>query len=96
MQVHHRLLAGGIALFAVTLIAAVPAMAQTDRSMRCGTHLIYGGGGKDAADKYEVLKKCGEPLERYGYTWIYVQGNSTRTLTFDFHGKLQRIETRRN
>ena len=81
----------------VLLVIISPVLAQSsDRSMRCGTHLIYGGGGKQAADMYEVLKKCGEPEQKMGMSWIYVQGNSTRTLTFDFYGKLQRIETRRN
>jgi hypothetical protein len=68
----------------------------SDRSMRCGTHLIYAGGGKDASLMYEILKKCGEPDAKRGNTWVYVQGNSNRYLTFKFDGKLERIETIRN
>ena len=68
----------------------------SDRSIRCGTHLIYAGGGKDSASMYEVLKKCGEPEAKSGNTWIYVQGSMDRVLTFSYEGRLQRIESRRN
>ena len=85
------------ALVAVGLfltIVAMQAMAA-DRSMRCGTHLIYGGGGKNSAGMYEVLKKCGEPEAKYGNDWIYIQGSMFRTLTFDYAGRLALIESRR-
>ena len=75
-------------------IVATQAMAA-DRSMRCGTHLIYGGGGKNSAGMYEVLKKCGEPEAKYGNNWIYLQGNMLRTLTFNFEGRLALIESER-
>lgn len=84
------------ATIAIVLALAAASTFASDRSIRCGTHLVYGGGGKNAADMYEVLKKCGEPAEKMGLSWIYIQGNSTRTLTFDYNGKLQIIETRRN
>jgi hypothetical protein len=61
--------------------------------MRCGQHLIYAGGGTDSASMYEVLKKCGEPEEKQGNTWIYKQGSMTRMLTFWGDGKLQRIDS---
>ena len=32
---------------------AIQAIAS-DRSMRCGTYLIYGGGGKNSTGMYEV------------------------------------------
>ena len=64
-----------------------------DRSMKCGTHLINGNGGRDSARMYEVLKKCGEPEAKYGDTWIYVQGNMRRILTFNWEGKVLRIES---
>jgi hypothetical protein len=67
----------------------------SDRSIRCGTYLIYGGGGKDSAGMYEVLKKCGEPEAKIGNTWIYVQGNMVRDLTFNYEGRLATIESRR-
>ena len=82
---------------AAALLGVTPrADAQTDRSMRCGTYLIYGGGGKEAATMYEVLKKCGEPDAKTGYTWIYTHGNVQRMLTFNHQSRVLRIETRRN
>lgn len=78
-----------LALVALTAIAS-------DRSIRCGGHLIYGGGGKNSSGMYEVLKKCGEPEAKMGDTWIYVQGNMRRILTFNYEGRLLRIESRRN
>jgi len=45
---------------------------------------------------YEVLKKCGEPEAKNGNTWIYLQGNMRRILTFNFEGRLMRIESRRD
>ncbi len=67
----------------------------SDRSIRCGTYLIYGGGGKDSAGMYEVLKKCGEPVVKNGDNWIYEQGSMIRVLTFNYEGRLVRIESRR-
>jgi hypothetical protein len=85
-------------LLATGLILALVAMQSmaSDRSIRCGTYLIHAGGGKDSAGMYEVLKKCGEPEAKNGNTWIYVQGSMRRILTFNFEGRLQRIESRRN
>ena len=79
---------------ALTLIAT-QSMAS-DRSIRCGTYLIYGGGGKDSSGMYEVLKKCGEPEAKSGNTWIYVQESMRRILTFNNEGRLARIESRKN
>ena len=67
----------------------------SDRSIRCGTYLIVGGGGKDSAGMYEVLKKCGEPDANEGNTWIYVQGSMNRILTFNQEGRVARIESQR-
>ncbi len=85
-------------LLTTGLILALVAMQTmaSDRSMRCGTYLIHAGGGKDSAGMYEVLKKCGEPEAKNGNTWIYVQGSMRRILTFNYQGRLQRIESRRN
>jgi hypothetical protein len=87
-----------IVVKAVGLILALTAMQTiaSDRSIRCGTYLIHAGGGKDSAGMYEVLKKCGEPEAKYESTWIYLQGNMRRILTFNYEGRLQRIESRRN
>ena len=81
---------------AAAMLMMSAASQASDRSMRCGRYLIYAGGGKDAALMYEVLKKCGEPEAKQGDTWIYVQGNARRVLTFNYEGKLQLIETQRN
>ncbi len=82
----------------IALIVALFAMQSmaSDRSMRCGTYVIHAGGGKDSAGMYEVLKKCGEPEAKNGNTWIYLQGSMRRILTFNFEGRLARIESRRN
>jgi len=84
------LLATGLSL----ILIGIQSMAS-DRSIRCGTHLIYGGGGKVSAGKYEVLKKCGEPVSKNGDTWIYEQGSMLRVLIFNYDGRLDRIESRR-
>lgn len=68
----------------------------SDRSIRCGTYLIHAGGGKDSSGMYEILKKCGEPEAKNGNTWLYLQGNMRRILTFNYEGRLQTIESRRN
>jgi len=73
---------------------AVQAIAS-DRSMRCGTYLIYSGGGKNSTGMYEVLRKCGEPIIKNNDTWIYEQGSMFRILTFNFEGRLARIESER-
>jgi hypothetical protein len=67
----------------------------SDRSIRCGTYLIYGGDFKDSTSMYEVLKKCGEPEAKNGNTWIYIQGSMVRSLTFNFEGRLATIESQR-
>ncbi len=79
----------------VLALVAIQSLAS-DRSIRCGTYLVYGGGGKDSAGMYEVLKKCGEPEAKFGNTWIYIQGNMRRILTFNYEGRLLRIESKRN
>ena len=75
-------------------LVAMQAVAA-DRSMRCGTHIIYSGGGKTSAGMYEVLKKCGEPEAKHGNDWIYTQRSMVRTLTFNYQGRLNVIESRR-
>ncbi len=75
-------------IFLVTLMLE-PAFAAG--SMRCGTHIIS-SGERQGTGKYEVLKKCGEPAERAGNTWIYeLSGGARRVVVFDSDGKLVRI-----
>ena len=94
MMFHATKLTFVAALGLFIFIIAMQAVAS-DRSIRCGTHLIYGGGGKDSAGMYEVLKKCGEPEAKNGNNWIYVQGSMLRVLTFNYEGRLATIESRR-
>ncbi len=71
------------------LIVAMPASAA---SMRCGSHIIQ-DSMRDGPGKYEVLKKCGEPTQRLGDTWIYDKpGKIKRVLYFGPDGRLMRIE----
>ena len=84
-----------VAIYALTLFVPATAIGASDRSIRCGTHILLGGGGKDSASMYEVLKKCGEPDQKNGNNWIYVQGNMIRALTFTYEGRLKMIESRR-
>ena len=62
-------------------------------SMRCGGHIIS-SGQRHAMGKYEVLKRCGEPTERSGNTWIYDEpGKMRRVLRFGADGMLSDIST---
>jgi|GEM_PF-780049 hypothetical protein len=94
MMFHATKLTFVAALGLLISFIAMQAVAS-DRSIRCGTYLIYGGGGKDSANMYEVLKKCGEPEAKNGNNWIYVQGSMLRVLTFNYEGRLAKIESRR-
>lgn len=91
----HRIKFPAVAAAGLFLTLVTAQAMAADRSMRCGTHLIYGGGGKVSAGMYEVLKKCGEPVAKNGNTWIYTQGSMVRTLTFNYEGRLALIESRR-
>ena len=84
--------------FAVVILLLTLFSVQTnaaDRSMRCGTYLIYSGGGKGSTGMYEVLRKCGEPIMKNNNTWVYEQGSMFRVLTFNQEGRLARIESER-
>ena len=94
MMFHATKLTFVAALGLLISFIAMQAVAS-DRSIRCGTYLIYGGGGKDSANMYEVLKKCGEPEAKNGNDWIYIQGSMLRVLTFNYEGRLAKIESRR-
>ena len=66
-----------------------PALAD---SVRCGSHIIS-SGERHGTDKYEVLKKCGEPTIRAGDIWIYEKAHGAKTImVFDASGKLSTIE----
>lgn len=77
-----------LATIALSITAIDPALA----SMRCGTHIIS-AGQQNSPGKYEVLKRCGEPTQRYGDTWIYKKSSSvSRELRFDGNGRLMVIQ----
>jgi hypothetical protein len=75
------------ALF-ISIVMTESAMARG--SMRCGTHIITSNPAGPSG-KYEVLKRCGEPTQRYGDTWIYKKGSVTNTLEFSSNGQLKNI-----
>lgn len=78
-----------VACAVLGLFVAMPASAT---SMRCSGQIIQ-AGTIDGPGKYEVLKKCGEPTERIGNTWVYDRpGQPKRTLRFNTEGTLVRVE----
>ena len=85
-------------LILVAALAAIAPFVATDvfaASMRCGGHIIS-AGQRHGMGKYEVLKRCGQPTERYGNTWIYEkQGQQRRVLRFGADGMLSDISTSR-
>ncbi len=77
-----------IASVFVSIFLSQAALAGT---MRCGTHLVT-GGDRDSPGQYEVLKRCGEPTERYGDTWVYQKRGATHVLRFSSEGQLRYIQ----
>ena len=69
---------------AASLLFTAPAQAS---SMRCGVHVIQ-GGGRHGPSSFEVLRKCGEPAEQRGTLWLYrIQGKKWQ-LRFNGNGLL--------
>ena len=77
MNKKSSLIAGSILLSAILVEPALGAF-------RCGTHLLVAGDAR----AYEVLKKCGQPDERYGNTWVYKKSGFTHELRFDRDDRL--------
>ena len=77
-------------IFLLSTLMLEPAFAD---STRCGRHVISTGQRK-GTDKYEVLKKCGEPTTRAGNTWIYQKkpGSAKKVMVFDGLGNLSSIK----
>ena len=76
---------------AIFLATLMPAAAYADGSMRCGSHIIS-AGERNGAGRYEVLKKCGEPTDRSGNTWVYEKsGGARHVVVFDASGRVSRI-----
>ena len=77
-------------LASLILLAGMLNSALAD-SVRCGSHIVS-SGQLHGTDKYEVLKKCGEPTVRAGDTWIYDKlAGKKRVLVFDASGSLSAI-----
>jgi hypothetical protein len=75
-------------VFLLSTLMLEPAYAD---STRCGKHVVS-SGQRQGTDKYEVLKKCGEPTTRAGNTWIYEKsGGITTVMVFDDLGNLSAI-----
>ena len=76
-------------IFLLSTLMLEPAFAD---STRCGRHVIS-SGQRQGTDKYEVLKKCGEPTTRAGNTWIYEKSRGIKTvMVFDDLGYLSSIK----
>ncbi len=66
-------------------------LAANAASMRCGSHLIQ-DGQRNGPSKYEILKKCGEPVEKGWDTWVYDSpGKAPYLLKFGANGNLVAI-----
>lgn len=65
--------------------------ASAASSMKCGVHLIQ-DRQINGPGKYEILKKCGEPVSRYGNTWVYEISGRSYVLTFKDNGQLSKIQ----
>ena len=65
-----------IAIFSVFVFFSTEALAT---SLRCGSHVIN-SGGRSGPGKYEVLKRCGEPTERFGNSWVYERKGGKRVV----------------
>ncbi len=86
MTLKHKLIIAPVFLSVIAIESAFAA------SMRCGTHIVT-AGVRNSPGMYEVLKRCGEPSERYGRTWVYKKSSSvSRFVTFNSDGQLQSIE----
>ena len=78
-----------VALVLLSSLLLITPKGQAD-SIRCGGHLIR-DGGSHGSKMYEVLKKCGEPESRAGYTWFYRLHGRYWALRFDGNGNLLSI-----
>jgi hypothetical protein len=85
MSIKHLVVALGTM---ATLLYMIPASAG---SMRCGAHVIQ-DSGRNGPGKYEVLKKCGEPVDRFGNSWVYEVSGRVYTLVFNDNGVLLTIK----
>lgn len=86
-----------IHLSLATALAATVLVVTTAEagSMRCGSHIIS-DDQRHGIGRYEVQKRCGDPTERYGDTWIYDRpGQARRTVRFGPDGTISNINIAR-
>jgi hypothetical protein len=79
-----------ISSFALAGLLTLIAPEGQAASVRCGTHIIS-DRGIPGPTMYEVLKKCGEPRDRTGNTWIYKLKGRYWSMRFDGNGTLMRV-----
>jgi hypothetical protein len=76
-----------LVLLIVVGLAMLPSTPAQAAGMRCGVHVIQ-GGGRHGPSSFEVLRKCGEPAERRSSLWLYrIQGKKWQ-LRFNGNGLL--------
>ena len=78
-------------LVGIALVSFMVFEAADARSIRCGTHVLT-AGMRNSPGQYEVLRRCGEPDQRLGNTWVYQRGSVTRRITFSSNGQINIIE----
>lgn len=77
-----------LCIAAFWLITGQPAVAGT---IQCGVHYIQDSERRPSS-KYEVLKKCGEPITKMGNTWTYEQsGGLKKQIIFSDAGTVSSI-----
>ena len=77
-------------LAAVACAGVITAQWAVAGSMRCGQHIIH-DSGRHGPGKYELLKKCGEPTERFGNTWVYDRSGNRYVVRFEDTGRIRTI-----
>jgi hypothetical protein len=80
-----------LALSAALCAGLVFSTQASASSVRCGVHLIQ-GGGRHGPTQFEVLRKCGEPRERRGNNWYYRMNGRKFELRFDGNGILNTVK----
>ena len=77
-----------LSITAFWLIMGQPAVAGT---IQCGVHYIQ-DAERLPSTKYEVLKKCGEPVAKMGNIWVYEQtGGLKKEIVFTDAGTVASI-----
>ena len=77
-----------LSITAFWLFVGQPAVAGT---IQCGVHYIQDSERRPST-KYEVLKKCGQPVAKQGNIWVYEQsGGLTKEITFTDAGTVASI-----